>query len=267
MSLKPTKIEWCTHSWNPVTGCLHGCEYCYARGIARRFCLNGWRSAEYGGAHWHGNPTRHRVLPDMTEDEAKRLPIDHFPYGFDPTFHVYRLNDPANRKKPARIFVCSMADLFGEWVPDSWIEEVFAACERAPQHNYMFLTKNPGRYMELAQRGLLPEGNNYWFGSTVTTCRDEFWWSNSHNSFLSIEPMHERFDCADPQAKKADWIIIGAESGSRKGKVTPKREWIEELCGAADAVGIPMFMKDSLLPIMGEADMRRELPLGLRDKT
>ncbi|MFR1061782.1 MAG: DUF5131 family protein [Enterocloster sp.] len=59
-----------------------------------------------------------------------------------PTFHKYRLNEYQN-KKSRNIFVCSMADLFGEWVPDEWIEEVFEACDNAPQHNYLFLTKNP----------------------------------------------------------------------------------------------------------------------------
>ena len=60
-----------------------------------------------------------------------------------------------------------------------------------------------------------------------------------------------------------EWIVIGAETGNRKGKVTPKRAWVEEICAEADFHEIPVFMKDSLLPIMGEADMRREWPAEL----
>jgi protein gp37 len=58
---------------------------------------------------------------------------------------------PAQKKKPANISVCSMADLFEEWVPDEWIKEVLAACAAAPWHNYMFLTKNPERYPRTAE--------------------------------------------------------------------------------------------------------------------
>src|SRR5579863_9302804 len=86
-------IGWCSHTWNPVSGCLHGCRFgpnetpCYAEVIAERF---------------RGSKA--------------------FPNGFDPTFHPDRLLDPLREKKPARIFVCSMADLFGSWVQDEWIE-------------------------------------------------------------------------------------------------------------------------------------------------
>ena len=66
-----------------------------------------------------------------------------YPFGFKPTFHRYRLNQPMRWTKPRDIFVCSMADLFGEWVPTEWISAVIEACKAAPQHRYLFLTKNP----------------------------------------------------------------------------------------------------------------------------
>jgi protein gp37 len=62
-----------------------------------------------------------------------------------------------------------MADLFGEWVPDEWIEEVFKACAAAPRHRYMFLTKNPKRYHELMKNGCLPLESNYWYGFSAET--------------------------------------------------------------------------------------------------
>jgi len=105
-------------TWNPVTGCLHGCQYCY------------------------------------------------------PTFHRYRLDEPAQKKKPQNIFVSSMGDLFGDWVPDSWIKTVFEATNKAPQHNYLYLTKNPDRYYQLGDgdNAIIPDdGLTGWFGASAET--------------------------------------------------------------------------------------------------
>jgi len=90
-----TRIEWCDFTWNPVTGCYHGCDYCYARRIA------------------------HRFFPKTV--------------GFNPYFWRDRLREPLALKKPARIFVCSMADLFGDWVPREWIEAVFETVRDCPR--------------------------------------------------------------------------------------------------------------------------------------
>ena len=129
--MNKTKIEWCDSTWNPVTGCLHGCEYYYARRIAERF----------GGCD---NPIDSReLLQPMTITRRNGKAVDApFPFGFEPTLHRYRLDEPYQRRG-LNIFVCSMADLFGEWVPDEWIEEVMNACLLSPQHRYLFLTKNP----------------------------------------------------------------------------------------------------------------------------
>lgn len=150
-----TKIEWCDSTWNPVTGCLHGCEYCYARGIAKRFGGANDGEVDYEGeAIWtfEGEESGEiHVLDDPAQwysDDGRTVRNAPYPFYFDPTLHRYRLNDYIG-KKGRNIFVCSMADLFGDWVPDSWIEEVFAACEKAPQHKYLFLTKNPQRYADL----------------------------------------------------------------------------------------------------------------------
>jgi protein gp37 len=67
--------------------------------------------------------------------------------------------------KPQTVFVGSMGDLFGDWVPDEWVEAVFVACAKAPQHTYVFLTKNPKRYLRLGESGRLPSHHRY--GSTV----------------------------------------------------------------------------------------------------
>lgn len=166
------------------------------------------------------------------------------------TFHRYRLDEPRRWKKQRTIFVCSMADLFGDWVPDKWIEEVFKACEAAPQHQYLFLTKNPARYRELRNAGKLPIKVNFWYGTTVTLPEQPYFYSEYHNCFLSIEPIHAYFgeECIE---HAVDWIIIGAETGNRKGKVIPQKSWIEDIAGYGHASCTPIFMKNSLLELMG----------------
>ena len=155
-----TKIDWCDATWNPVTGCLHGCEYCYASRMADRF---GGFDPE-GSPNWRifEEPRTKALIGRVDEMQVKcdkrgRTVVAPYPFRFTPTFHAYRLDKPQHWKKPRTIFVCSMADLFGDWVPDEWIAEVFQACEAAPQHRYLFLTKNPARYDALIDAGVLPE--------------------------------------------------------------------------------------------------------------
>lgn len=233
--MNKTKIDWCDSTWNPVTGCFHGCEYCYARGITNRFGKN---------------------LPDLSDFASKnkglhlldnKIDSTPYPFGFEPTFHAYRLNDYIG-KKGRNIFVCSMADLFGDWVPDSWIEEVFMTCEKAPQHNYLFLTKNPARYVELINNSILGKtGNNMWFGYSFTGKDSPRWRNADYNIFVSIEPILEPVDIPI-----CNWVIVGAETGRRKDKVIPKREWIEHLVYYCGKWNIPIFMKSSLADIWGE---------------
>ena len=158
-----TKVDWCDSTWNPVTGCIHGCEYCYARGIANRF----------GSFETIDGENIKVINTSSTINcvEVKEKAGSPYPEKFTPTFHRHRLGDYEN-KSGRNIFVCSMADLFGCWVPDEWIEAVFDACRKAPQHNYLFLTKSPGRYIELEKDRRLPWADNFWFGSSVTKVSD-----------------------------------------------------------------------------------------------
>lgn len=273
-----TKIDWCDSTWNPVAGCLHGCEYCYARNIAKRF--GGWTDSDgdtYHDVFFKDDSAIHvldkplQIIRGEQEGKWEKAP---YPYDFQPTFHRYRLNDYIG-KKGRNIFVCSMADLFGEWVPDSWVEEVFKACEKAPQHNYLFLTKNPVRYSLLQDKEKLIKKPNMWYGNSITnkeqmeiTDYETGILGGKARTFYSIEPLLE--DITDSKFWKnscgkwyMDWVIIGAETGRRKDKVVPERKWIENIVNDCEKEDIPVFMKSSLAEVWGEP-LIQEYPKGLR---
>ena len=262
--MNKTGIEWCDMTWNPVTGCQFNCPYCYARARTVRF-----QGYELDGEITTFNPyDGPAVLEEalFTKDKFDRQRRAAFPYGFDPVLYKYRLEDAAKHKTPKTIFVCSMGDLFGDWVPDEWISQVFDACKAAPWHRYLFLTKNPKRYIDLVEKNILPKDGNFWFGSTATTSDDPFWWSGHYNTFVSVEPIMDSFEKSDglpngseQSVKKVNWVIIGAETGNRKDKVIPRKEWIENIVAACRDTGVAVFMKDSIKPFW-DGDLITEFP-------
>lgn len=259
--MRNSRIDWCDSTWNPISGCLHGCPYCYARRMVTRF---GKVLPDRSGAglELYGDERLH-----ILDEEIKGNP---YPYGFEPTFHSSRLDVPQKWKKPQTVFVCSMADLFGRWVPDEWIRAVFAAADLAPQHKYLFLTKNPIRYSHLPDDCFRRKKAEFWFGTTVTSEEDisrivdlSASWRRNVPWFCSVEPL-----CGDVGEDGAehlaamDWVILGAENGYREGKVYPKREWVDRIVERCDRSGTPVFMKESLRHLMGD-DMRQAFPWGI----
>ena len=160
-----------------------------------------------------------------------------------------------------------MADMFGDWVPDEWIDQILTACLAAPQHRYLFLTKNPKRYPRAALKNILVAEDNFWYGTSTPRADDPAFWSRPsqdgryYHTFLSIEPILERFGKSSAHGSVAltDWVIVGAETGNRKDKVIPEKGWIMELAEECDKRKKPIFMKESLRALMGE-DFRQEFP-------
>lgn len=260
--MNKTKIEWADYTWNPVTGCLHGCPYCYARRIAERFGLDfapklGGPGME--GAYKYDSPEGLDTMLELNKPYYKNGRIQPYPMAFLPTFHRYRLNEPQKVTKPSKVFVCSMADLFGDWVPDYWIEEVFKACEAAPQHTYLFLTKNPKKYYNWFPSVGSPQ--NFWLGASavnkpdekVTEVDGEFLTTTAHctadtmrffkNSFISFEPLLNNV-MQDCDLDGIDWVIVGAQTGP--GAKLPKPEWVQGIIDEARYYEIPVFLKDNL---------------------
>ncbi len=261
--MNKTKIEWADYTWNPVTGCLHNCNYCYARRIANRF--KGWTDSE-GNTHYDTILTTDNPIRELQEplyiapkERLGKWPKAPYPYGFIPTFHRYRLDEPQKVKKPSKIFVVSMGDLFGDWVLDEWIQEVFKACEAAPQHTYMFLTKNPKRYIELRDKSISPLKLNALYGATADSkamlykARDVFFELDNtvNDTFYSIEPLTEEvtdemqydYDKGQP-FDWCHWVIIGAQTGP--GAKPPKPDWVQSIINQCRAAGVAVFLKDNL---------------------
>jgi protein gp37 len=203
-------IKWAKWTWNPVTGCKHNCPYCYAQDIANRFT----------GC-------------------------------FEPEFHEDRLEAPGNTKPDSSIpggdavFVCSMGDLFGCWVPNDWIWQVMRQVENNPQWTFLFLTKNPRRYESVQ----FPE--NAWIGATVDRQNrvelTEKALANAYAPvrFVSCEPLLEEITFSD--MSMIDWLIIGAQSRtSGAAEFQPEWSWVWSLLRQAHEAKTPVYWKDNL---------------------
>lgn len=161
-----------------------------------------------------------------------------------------------DRKCPRNLLLTGMSD-FSDWDPE-WRGEVFARIGQNPQHQYIFLTKRPEKVR------FSTELDNVWFGVTVTsekekgrikTMREHI---RAKHYQVSFEPMFDNIGEVDFTG--IEWIVVGTETGRRKGKSESKQEWVWNLTNQAHSRGIPVFMKEDLLPVMGEAQMIQELP-------
>jgi protein gp37 len=182
-------IGWADYTWNPLNGCRHNCKYCAAEKANIRF----------------------KFIPDWKT----------------PVFFAQRLMEPYKVYKPSRIFVVFMGDLFGDWVDRDWILKVIKVAKFNPQHTFMFLTKNPKRYLEFefpanSMLGctLVNEYAHVVHAGFMKTLK-----IRGNRTFVSIEPIHSPF--RKVKFNMFDLVIIGAETGRKP--VIPFREWVDSI--------------------------------------
>lgn len=189
---------------------------------------------------------------------------------FSPTFHKGRLDEPQKVKKPSKIFLCSMGELCGPWVPWEWQKAVIEAMEKSPWHTFQALTKFPEEAANIAS---WPE--NVWLGATVDRFHDIVYdaldtlnHSSCAVAFVSFEPILSDFPYFFGDwlhMFQIKWMILGALT-QRGRTVLPENggtnpEWVNTLLKAADQHGIPVYMKGNLAPIW-EGELRKEWPDG-----
>ena len=238
------KIGWCSMTFNPVWGCRNHCEYCYARGIAKRF-YNVIADKEYKYMY-HKDEI-------CAGEFANRL------RHFVPTFIESQFNKKLP-KKPQRIFVGSMSEI-AHWKKE-WMNKVIFKIFEYPQHTFQFLTKFPGIYYKYD----FPK--NCWLGVTINKDDDldngtyDFLRSdlNSDNiKYISFEPLLGRI-LSYKLLKYFDWVIIGAETGNRKGKVIPKKEWVLDIMKHCNSNKIPLYIKNNLGKYYPDLEHIKEFP-------
>ncbi len=161
-----------------------------------------------------------------------------------------------DRPRPRLLFLTGMSDL-SDWKKE-WVDSTLEAVRRNPQHRYVFLTKSPEKL------DIDCDSPESCFGVTVTrdsekdrikTLRRNVKAESYH---ITFEPMFDRI--SDVDFEGVDWIVIGTETGHRKGKAVSEESWITGLCESAESAGVPVFMKEDVLPIMGEDRMVQHLP-------
>ena len=152
------------------------------------------------------------------------------------------LNAPLKWKKPRRIFVNSMSDLFHEKIELSYIQEVFTVMKEAHWHQFQVLTKRAEQLLKFNAE--LPWAPNIWMGVSVEDERvtdriDALCQTDAHIKFLSLEPLLG----ALPNLKldEIDWVIVGGESGPGAREI--KKKWVVDIRDRCAETGVPFFFK------------------------
>jgi protein gp37 len=212
-----SKIEWTEATWNPIRGCTKispGCKHCYAATFAERF-----RGVD-------GHP---------------------FEQGFDLRLIPDKLSDPLDWKKPRRIFVNSMSDLFHEDVTDKYISRVAEVIVEANWHTFQVLTKRSSRMRDLLNTKLsfAAKAPNIWWGVSaedrqyglprIAHLRE----AEVHTRFVSVEPLLEDIGAVDLSG--VNWVIVGGESGH--GARPFELDWARNLIGECRRQRVACFVK------------------------
>lgn len=284
-----SKIEWTRNddgtegkTWNPLAGCSivsPGCTNCYAMRMAARI------ERMQPASHYKGLTKQVNGNPVWTGKIA-RAPD-----------HIFTA--PLKWRKPTRVFVNSMSDLFHEDVPDEWIDQIFAIMAQCPQHVFQILTKRPARMRAWCIKNAAVPYPQIWLGVSVEdqARADEriplLLETPAAVRFISAEPLlgpvyltRLRFD-SDPEWRLCgltgdkwdqlmrwhyqkgatahlDWVIVGGESGP--GKRPVDLGWMRSIRDKCEAAHVPLFVKqtDKVIPIPDDL-MIREWPKESRD--
>lgn len=207
MSSTSTAIEWTDKTWNPTVGCNKvsaGCRNCYAEALTKRF-------------------------------------TNHFKDGFDFTLHPERLREPRRWRKPSRVFVNSMSDLFHERMPLEYLKQVFEVMSECDKHIFQILTKRQERLLELAPE--LPWPDNVWMGVSVENQTfvhrvDYLREVPAAVRFLSCEPLIGPLEL---DLRGIHWVIVGGESGS--GHRPIEAQWVRDIRDQSVDAGAAFFFK------------------------
>jgi len=216
-------IEWTDETWNPLRGCSivsAGCLNCYAMKIAHRYSAPGMayenltERSNKGKVRWTG--------------EVRLVPA--------------QLNKPLHWKKPRRVFVNSMSDLFHETVPLDYIQDVFKVMRKAKQHQFQILTKRSDRLRELDDS--LAWAPNIWMGVSVENNRytyraDHLRETGAQVKFISVEPLIGPVPSLS--VKELDWVIVGGESGT--GARPMDLDWARKVRDKCLNEGVAFFLK------------------------
>lgn len=211
-----TAIEWTDATWNPVSGCTkigRGCDNCYAERLAERF---------------------------------RGTPNHPFQHGFDLTLRAHKLTEPLSWRRPRRIFVNSMSDLFHKEIPKEFLNSVFDTMEQAHWHNFQVLTKRSSLMRSYVNRryanGRAPA--HIWLGVSVEdqqslTRLAHLAQTQATVRFVSFEPLLE--DLGEVDLTGIHWAIVGGESGP--GARPVEAEWIRNLRNQCRARDVAFFFK------------------------
>jgi protein gp37 len=205
-------IEWTESTWNPSTGCdglSPGCDNCYAERLTRRLKAMGQKK---------------------------------YANGFQLTLHPDTLELPLRWKKPQRIFVNSMSDLFHHEVPLEYIQRVFATMREASWHEFQVLTKRSGRLLAFSDKIDWP--SNVWMGVSVESTEyagriNHLRKTGARTKFLSLEPLLGPLEGLDLNG--IDWVIVGGESGP--GARSMASEWVTSIRNQCLKSGVAFFFK------------------------
>lgn len=220
-----SEIEWTDVTWNPVAGCTlasAGCTNCYAMRMAARLQAMGHEkyqgtTRKSGGRYvWTG-----RVNVDRSS-----------------------LTAPLEWRRPKRIFVNSMSDLFHLDVPEDFIIEVWQVMSECPQHHFQVLTKRPERMAQMFASRRLSVLQNVWLGTSVENAEvidrvRDLTKIKEATLFVSFEPLIGGI--ADVDLSAVHWAIVGGESGPRSRAMNP--EWVDRLHDICRRDDVAFFFK------------------------